>query len=132
MPHSGELTAAEMRAAAMLVEGQKRQDVVVETEIAMRSLERLILDPKFIAYQDVLRKIAAEKIAEGHIDWAKRIRDKYWEFACLPPTANYKFDAHCKALDSLREMLKVGVPGAVTAEEDKPEEPDVYRAAWMQ
>lgn len=137
-----ELTAQEMTAARMFSEDGSATSRSVGEKLGMnyKTLQRRMRKPNFQEYMAKIRaerevglkKQAQEAVKKIDFSLADGIR-VLARLAQLDPDGS-KFTGQVKAIELLGKMLRwmpEGAPANVVGE-GKPDEPDIYKPAWMQ
>jgi hypothetical protein len=136
----GKMSAEEMQAARLIVDGQSTNAVAAQIGIDGRTLRHRATKPYFVAYMDKLR--AEDKVRiEAEAEAAKKkikfgLPDAIEVLAKIaqtnPMETKGEGAVQIQAIKVLATLLK-WVPLEVPAEgESAPAKPDVYKAAWMQ
>jgi len=134
------ITAQKMVVARLLLDKRKTQgDVAHEAGVSRRTLQRMITEPDFIAYQQKVlsgqeREVEAEteavlkKLAMGKDDAIEALVGIARAEAKMPTTGE-----KIRAIELLANMLGwMPKPGEVpNPNGEMPEKPDIYQAEWM-
>lgn len=132
-PKKLELTAQEMEAELLIFNGESLPDVADKLGMNYRTLQRARLRPQFVSYREELRKREAAKQRTARPKVVFTIDDAAAGYLEVRNDPEVTHANKIRALDSLVELYRLKESTAAPQDgEVKPDEPDIYKPAWMQ